>query len=79
MESQTGQREHVSEKWMTQQENGDVGGEIPGQWSQLRGPPLAGGQRRDILFAGCIPRMTFISVGGFIFLGAYEKVRCTLL
>ncbi|XP_033938241.1 mitochondrial S-adenosylmethionine carrier protein [Pseudochaenichthys georgianus] len=31
------------------------------------------------LFAGCIPRMTFISVGGFIFLGAYEKVRCTLL
>ncbi|XP_010793750.1 mitochondrial S-adenosylmethionine carrier protein [Notothenia coriiceps] len=31
------------------------------------------------LFAGCIPRMTFISVGGFIFLGAYEKVRSTLL
>ncbi|XP_028302774.1 mitochondrial S-adenosylmethionine carrier protein [Gouania willdenowi] len=27
------------------------------------------------LFAGSIPRMTFISIGGFIFLGAYEKVR----
>ncbi|XP_054641209.1 S-adenosylmethionine mitochondrial carrier protein isoform X2 [Dunckerocampus dactyliophorus] len=31
------------------------------------------------LFAGSIPRMTSISVGGFIFLGAYEKVRRTLL
>ncbi|XP_061543846.1 mitochondrial S-adenosylmethionine carrier protein isoform X3 [Phycodurus eques] len=31
------------------------------------------------LFAGSIPRMTFISVGGFIFLGAYEKARRTLL
>ncbi|KAK5872887.1 hypothetical protein PBY51_013545 [Eleginops maclovinus] len=31
------------------------------------------------LFAGGIPRITFISVGGFIFLGAYEKVRSTLL
>ncbi|XP_036956334.1 S-adenosylmethionine mitochondrial carrier protein isoform X1 [Acanthopagrus latus] len=31
------------------------------------------------LFAGSIPRVTFISVGGFIFLGAYEKVRHTLL
>ena len=31
------------------------------------------------LFAGSIPRVTFISVGGFIFLGAYEKVRRTLL
>uniref|UniRef100_A0AAY5EPA7 Mitochondrial S-adenosylmethionine carrier protein n=1 Tax=Electrophorus electricus TaxID=8005 RepID=A0AAY5EPA7_ELEEL len=31
------------------------------------------------LFAGSIPRMAFISVGGFIFLGAYEKVRHTLL
>uniref|UniRef100_A0A3B4Z5M4 Mitochondrial S-adenosylmethionine carrier protein n=1 Tax=Stegastes partitus TaxID=144197 RepID=A0A3B4Z5M4_9TELE len=31
------------------------------------------------LFAGSIPRITFISVGGFIFLGAYEKVRRTLL
>ncbi|XP_030586279.1 mitochondrial S-adenosylmethionine carrier protein isoform X3 [Archocentrus centrarchus] len=31
------------------------------------------------LFAGSIPRMTFISLGGFIFLGAYEKVRRTLL
>lgn len=31
------------------------------------------------LFAGSIPRVTFISVGGFIFLGAYEKVRQTLL
>lgn len=31
------------------------------------------------LFAGSIPRMTFISVGGFIFLGSYEKVRSTLL
>uniref|UniRef100_A0A3Q2XG54 Mitochondrial S-adenosylmethionine carrier protein n=1 Tax=Hippocampus comes TaxID=109280 RepID=A0A3Q2XG54_HIPCM len=31
------------------------------------------------LFAGSIPRMTFISAGGFIFLGAYEKVRRTLL
>ncbi|CAI5688628.1 mitochondrial S-adenosylmethionine carrier protein [Oreochromis niloticus] len=30
------------------------------------------------LFAGSIPRMTFISAGGFIFLGAYEKVRSTL-
>lgn len=31
------------------------------------------------LFAGCVPRMTFISAGGFIFLGAYEKGRRTLL
>ncbi|XP_076013028.1 mitochondrial S-adenosylmethionine carrier protein [Genypterus blacodes] len=31
------------------------------------------------LFAGSVPRMTGISVGGFIFLGAYEKVRHTLL
>ncbi|XP_049588513.1 mitochondrial S-adenosylmethionine carrier protein isoform X1 [Syngnathus scovelli] len=31
------------------------------------------------LFAGSIPRMTFISMGGFIFLGAYEKTRRTLL
>ncbi|KAM6980846.1 mitochondrial S-adenosylmethionine carrier protein [Aplochiton taeniatus] len=31
------------------------------------------------LFAGSVPRVTFISVGGFIFLGAYEKVRHTLL
>uniref|UniRef100_A0A3Q3NB94 Mitochondrial S-adenosylmethionine carrier protein n=1 Tax=Mastacembelus armatus TaxID=205130 RepID=A0A3Q3NB94_9TELE len=31
------------------------------------------------LFAGSIPRMTFISVGGFIFLGAYDKVRHILL
>uniref|UniRef100_A0A667YCL9 Mitochondrial S-adenosylmethionine carrier protein n=1 Tax=Myripristis murdjan TaxID=586833 RepID=A0A667YCL9_9TELE len=31
------------------------------------------------LFAGSIPRMTFISVGGFIFLGTYEKVRRVLL
>ncbi|XP_038553090.1 S-adenosylmethionine mitochondrial carrier protein isoform X3 [Micropterus salmoides] len=31
------------------------------------------------LFAGSVPRVTFISVGGFIFLGAYEKIRRTLL
>uniref|UniRef100_A0A3P9M307 Mitochondrial S-adenosylmethionine carrier protein n=1 Tax=Oryzias latipes TaxID=8090 RepID=A0A3P9M307_ORYLA len=31
------------------------------------------------LFAGCTPRVALISVGGFIFLGAYERVRCTLL
>lgn len=31
------------------------------------------------LFAGTVPRVTFISVGGFIFLGAYEKARRTLL
>uniref|UniRef100_A0A3Q1FHN6 Mitochondrial S-adenosylmethionine carrier protein n=1 Tax=Acanthochromis polyacanthus TaxID=80966 RepID=A0A3Q1FHN6_9TELE len=31
------------------------------------------------LFAGSIPRMAFISIGGFIFLGAYEKIRRTLL
>ncbi|KAJ8409276.1 hypothetical protein AAFF_G00234740 [Aldrovandia affinis] len=31
------------------------------------------------IFAGSIPRMAFISMGGFIFLGAYEKVRSTLL
>uniref|UniRef100_A0A8C5FT46 Mitochondrial S-adenosylmethionine carrier protein n=1 Tax=Gadus morhua TaxID=8049 RepID=A0A8C5FT46_GADMO len=31
------------------------------------------------LFAGSIPRVTFISMGGFIFLGAYEKVRSTML
>lgn len=30
------------------------------------------------LFAGSVPRMTFISAGGFIFLGTYEKVRGTL-
>lgn len=31
------------------------------------------------LFAGSVPRVAFISLGGFIFLGAYEKVRSTLL
>ncbi|KAM4722243.1 mitochondrial S-adenosylmethionine carrier protein [Rhinophrynus dorsalis] len=31
------------------------------------------------LFAGVIPRMTAISLGGFIFLGAYDKVRRLLL
>uniref|UniRef100_A0A8C7MMG0 Mitochondrial S-adenosylmethionine carrier protein n=1 Tax=Oncorhynchus kisutch TaxID=8019 RepID=A0A8C7MMG0_ONCKI len=31
------------------------------------------------LFSGTIPRVTSISLGGFIFLGAYEKVRRTLL
>ncbi|XP_041445300.1 S-adenosylmethionine mitochondrial carrier protein isoform X1 [Xenopus laevis] len=31
------------------------------------------------LFAGVIPRMTMISLGGFIFLGAYDKVRSSLL
>lgn len=31
------------------------------------------------LFAGSVPRVTFISLGGFIFLGAYEKARRTLL
>uniref|UniRef100_A0A3Q3A6H7 Mitochondrial S-adenosylmethionine carrier protein n=1 Tax=Kryptolebias marmoratus TaxID=37003 RepID=A0A3Q3A6H7_KRYMA len=31
------------------------------------------------LFAGSLPRMAFISAGGFIFLGAYEKVRRSLL
>ncbi|XP_029539473.1 mitochondrial S-adenosylmethionine carrier protein isoform X1 [Oncorhynchus nerka] len=31
------------------------------------------------LFSGSIPRVTSISLGGFIFLGAYEKVRRTLL
>ncbi|XP_053576663.1 S-adenosylmethionine mitochondrial carrier protein [Bombina bombina] len=31
------------------------------------------------LFAGIIPRMTAISLGGFIFLGSYDKVRSLLL
>ncbi|KAG8435874.1 hypothetical protein GDO86_007099 [Hymenochirus boettgeri] len=31
------------------------------------------------LFAGVLPRMTAISMGGFIFLGAYDKVRRLLL
>ncbi|XP_056128946.1 mitochondrial S-adenosylmethionine carrier protein [Lampris incognitus] len=31
------------------------------------------------LFAGSVPRVIFISMGGFIFLGAYEKVHRTLL
>ncbi|XP_062325788.1 mitochondrial S-adenosylmethionine carrier protein [Osmerus eperlanus] len=31
------------------------------------------------LFAGSIPRITFISLGGFIFLGAYEEVRGSML
>nr|DBA18616.1 TPA: hypothetical protein GDO54_016847 [Pyxicephalus adspersus] len=31
------------------------------------------------LFAGIVPRMTAISLGGFIFLGAYDKVRSLLL
>ncbi|XP_040263541.1 S-adenosylmethionine mitochondrial carrier protein [Bufo bufo] len=30
------------------------------------------------LFAGIVPRMTAISLGGFIFLGAYSKVRSLL-
>ncbi|MEE6517275.1 hypothetical protein FKM82_027386 [Ascaphus truei] len=31
------------------------------------------------LFAGIVPRMTAISLGGFIFLGAYDKTRSLLL
>ncbi|KAJ8361221.1 hypothetical protein SKAU_G00177460 [Synaphobranchus kaupii] len=31
------------------------------------------------LFAGSVPRMAFISIGGFIFLGTYEKVRSMML
>ncbi|XP_066554112.1 mitochondrial S-adenosylmethionine carrier protein isoform X2 [Amia ocellicauda] len=31
------------------------------------------------LFAGSLPRMASISIGGFIFLGAYEKFRRTIL
>lgn len=31
------------------------------------------------LFAGSVPRLASISLGGFIFLGAYEKARRTLL
>ncbi|XP_056293445.1 mitochondrial S-adenosylmethionine carrier protein isoform X5 [Pseudoliparis swirei] len=31
------------------------------------------------LFAGSIPRTAFISVGGFIFLGAYEEARRSLM
>ncbi|XP_034023057.1 S-adenosylmethionine mitochondrial carrier protein isoform X2 [Thalassophryne amazonica] len=31
------------------------------------------------LFAGSIPRIAFIGLGGFIFLGSYEKVRRMLL
>ncbi|XP_040215125.1 S-adenosylmethionine mitochondrial carrier protein [Rana temporaria] len=31
------------------------------------------------LFAGVVPRMMAISLGGFIFLGAYDKVRSLLL
>ena len=30
------------------------------------------------LFAGVVPRVMLISVGGAIFLGAYDKVRLTL-
>uniref|UniRef100_A0A673Z942 Mitochondrial S-adenosylmethionine carrier protein n=1 Tax=Salmo trutta TaxID=8032 RepID=A0A673Z942_SALTR len=33
----------------------------------------------DVLFSGSIPRVMSINLGGFIFLGAYEKVRLTLL
>lgn len=54
--------EHVSEKWMTQQEKGD-GGEIPEQLSQLRGPRLdteteewMDGQQRDM--CGCHPAIS---------------------
>ncbi|XP_060095481.1 mitochondrial S-adenosylmethionine carrier protein isoform X3 [Heteronotia binoei] len=31
------------------------------------------------LFAGVVPRMSAISLGGFIFLGTYDKIRCLLL
>uniref|UniRef100_A0A3B3ZZQ8 Mitochondrial S-adenosylmethionine carrier protein n=1 Tax=Periophthalmus magnuspinnatus TaxID=409849 RepID=A0A3B3ZZQ8_9GOBI len=31
------------------------------------------------LFAGTVPRVTLISTGGFIFLGAYDKVRRSIL
>ncbi|CAJ0937303.1 unnamed protein product [Ranitomeya imitator] len=31
------------------------------------------------LFAGIVPRITAISLGGFIFLGAYDKVRSLLI
>ena len=30
------------------------------------------------LFAGFVPRVGWISVGGFVFLGTYEKVSHTL-
>ncbi len=31
------------------------------------------------LFSGFVPRVCWIAMGGFIFLGAYEKTRDTML
>ena len=31
------------------------------------------------LFSGIIPRMIWLSIGGFVFLGAYDKARTVLL
>ena len=30
------------------------------------------------LFAGVVPRVMWISIGGFIFFGAYEKTKCLI-
>ncbi|KAM5189241.1 mitochondrial S-adenosylmethionine carrier protein isoform 5-T5 [Callospermophilus lateralis] len=49
---------------------GNVLSALRGVW---RSQGLAG------LFAGVFPRMASISLGGFIFLGAYDQTRCLLL
>ncbi|XP_054880768.1 S-adenosylmethionine mitochondrial carrier protein isoform X4 [Poeciliopsis prolifica] len=55
---------------------------LKARW-QPSSPPLSTWRRPGScwprLFAGSVPRTAFISAGGFIFLGAYEKVRHTLL
>ena len=31
-----------------------------------------------LFFAGVVPRVSWISIGGFVFLGAYEQSKATL-
>lgn len=50
--------------------NGNVFSALHGVW---RAQGLSG------LFAGVLPRMAAISLGGFIFLGAYDQTRSLLL
>jgi len=33
----------------------------------------------SVLFSGVGPRVMWISIGGFVFFGAYEKAKATLL
>ncbi|KAJ1835325.1 S-adenosylmethionine transporter [Coemansia sp. RSA 2706] len=57
-----------------------AGGQNPeytGIWSTLTRITREEGARA--LFSGIVPRTVWISIGGFVFLGSYEKVKTVLL